>query len=85
LKITNSSAEDIFPDISKAELFVNSEKSIAWDLTVQNGTIVNLKVLPKQSETIQWPLGEALFETSGIYELELIWGSFVQKQKVIVF
>jgi hypothetical protein len=84
LKIINGGTQNISPDVSMSELFVNNIKNIAWDLAVQNGTVINIKVLPKKSETVLWPLGEALFETSGTYELELRWESLIQKQKVIV-
>jgi len=84
MKITNE-GPDLLPfDISKSALYVNSERCLAWDLAVQNGTIVNLKIPPHQSEIIRWPLGEALFETSGIYELSMVWEEFSQKQKVVV-
>lgn len=84
LKITNE-GPDLLPfDISKSVLYVNSERCLAWDLAVQNGTIVNLKIPPHQSEIISWLLGEVLFETSGIYELRLVWEEFSQKQKVVV-
>jgi len=84
LKITNE-GEDLLPvDISESALYVNSERCITWDLAVQNGTIVNLKIPPHQSEIVQWLLGEALFVTSGTYELRLVWEIFSQKQKVVV-
>jgi hypothetical protein len=84
LKIINE-GHDLLPvDISKTTLYVNSERSLAWDLAVQNGTIVNLKIAPHQSEIIRWPMGEALFETSGTYELKLFWEAFSQKQKVVI-
>lgn len=84
MKITNASGEMLPFDISKSELYVNEERSIAWDLTVQNGTIINLKIKPHQSEIIRWPLGDAIFETSGTYELKLVWEDFSQKQTVVV-
>jgi hypothetical protein len=84
LKVTNSTSEYLPFDVSKTTLLVNLKRSYAWDLTVQNGTIVNMKIPPNKSETVQWPLGEALFEEPGIYELELIFESFAQMQKVIV-
>lgn len=84
LKIINEGPDLLPVDISKTTLYVNSERCLAWDLTVQNGTIVNLEIPPHQSEIIRWPMGEALFETSGIYELRLVWEEFSQKQKVVV-
>ena len=84
LKITNQGDDLLSFDISKSELFVNDESSIAWDLAVQNGTIVNLKIKPHRSETIQWDLGDALFETPGTYDLKLVWEDFVQRQTITV-
>lgn len=84
VKITNYLSHEIPFDLSESELFVNARRSFAWDLTVQNGTIVNLRIPATQSKTIMWPLGEALFETAGNYELRFIWKSIVQKQRVIV-
>jgi len=84
LKITNEGPDLLPVDISKTTVYVNSERCLAWDLAVQNGTIVNLKVAPHKSEIIRWPMGEALFETSGTYELQLVWETFSQKQQVIV-
>lgn len=84
IKITNPQAQNIHFDLSESELYVNDVKNIAWDLTVQNGTIINLEIPANKSKTVQWPLGEALFQTSGIYELKLIWKSVVQKQVVCI-
>jgi hypothetical protein len=44
LNLTNESDSPVHFDMSKTELYVNSRKSIAWDLAVQNGTIINLKI-----------------------------------------
>ncbi len=84
VKITSKSREIISFDISPIELFVNGIKSIAWDLTVQNGTLINLKIKSNGIETINWPLGRAIFEGLGIYELKLVWKSNILKQYVTV-
>lgn len=84
VKITNNLSHEIHFDLSESELYVNSIKNMAWDLTVQNGTIINLVIPANKSKTVQWPLGEALFRTSGIYELKLIWKSVIQKQLVFI-
>ncbi len=84
VKITNKSKEIISFDISSIELFVNGIKSIAWNLTVQNGTLINLKIKSNGIETIKWPLGRAIFESLGIYELKLVWKSNILKQYVTV-
>ena len=84
LKITNSNSEAAHFDVTKTKLFVNDIESIAWNLCTQNGTIINLAIPPKDSKTIQWPLGLSLFETTGEYQLKLKWDSFVQETKVNV-
>lgn len=84
LKISNTGSRNSKVDLSNSALYVNEIKSVAWDLAVQNGTIINLEILTKQSKTVEWPLGEALFNTPGLYELELRWNSIVKKQKVFI-
>ena len=84
LKITNTGTQSRKVDVSKSKLYVNGVRNLAWDLRVQNGAIINLKVPAGQSKTEQWALGKSLFNTTGIYELELFWGSLVKKQTVIV-
>ena len=84
IKLTNHSGEPIPFDVSQLSLFVNGERSIAWDLAVQNGTAINLKIGPHHSEFLRWPLGEALFEAAGTYELKLECESFSAKQTVTI-
>jgi hypothetical protein len=84
LNLTNESENPVHFDVSETELYVNFERSIAWDLAVQNGTIINLKIQPRKSKTVQWPLGNALFEETGKYKLELRKGDFAKAQEVIV-
>lgn len=84
LDLTNKSDNPVHFDVSKTELYVNNKKSIVWDLAVQNGTIINLKIQPRKSKTVQWPLGNALFEETGKYRLELRKGDFVKVQEVTV-
>lgn len=84
LKITNTGTQSRRVDVSKSKLYVNGVRNLAWDLRVQNGAIINLKVPAGQSKIEQWNLGKALFSTTGIYELELLWDSLVIKQTVIV-
>src|SRR5688572_24696965 len=79
LKITNNNAKAESFDVSKTKLFVNDIESIAWNLCTQNGTIINLSIPPKNTKMIQWPLGIALFETTGEYHFKLKWGPFVQE------
>ena len=70
-KITNCSQEYLPVNLSRLALFVNSTRSVAWDLAVQNGTLINLRLAPGQSETVQWKMGEALFESAGKFRLVL--------------
>ncbi|MDY8138085.1 hypothetical protein [Aquimarina sp. 2201CG5-10] len=85
LEIHNTSNGVNYFDISQTELFVNDIRSFAWDLTVQNGTIINLKILPKRFETVQWLMGEALFSEEGKYLLRLELKNKTLLQNVIVF
>jgi hypothetical protein len=84
VRITNQGSESIPFDLSNSVLYVNSERSIVWNLTVQNGTLMNIKILPGKSETIFWPIGEALFQSPGIYELMLVRENEVQTQMVYI-
>lgn len=84
LKVINTEGHKLYFDMAKTELFVNGNKNLAWDLTVQNGTIVNFTIGPKSSKTVMWHLGEALFETSGKYKLQLRWGTYIRTQEVVV-
>lgn len=71
VKITNRSHEYLPVNFSRLALFVDSTRSVAWDLTMQNGTIINLKLAPGKSETIQWKMGESIFESAGRFQLVL--------------
>jgi hypothetical protein len=84
LKVVNNEDHNLYFDMAKTELFVNGNKNLAWDLTVQNGTIVNFTIGPKSSKTVMWHFGEALFETPGKYELQLRWGTHIRTQEVMV-
>ena len=72
IKLTNQSNMPITFDVSALGLLVNGERSISWDLAVQNGTIINLILEPLHAEIIRWHLGDALFTNSGKYELKLV-------------
>lgn len=84
VKITNNQSHSIPVDLSEFELYVNSERNIAWDLTVNNGTLLNIKISPGMFETLFWPIGEAMFQFPGIYELKLVKGNAVLKQMVYI-
>ena len=84
VKISNNQSHSIPVDLSECELYVNSERNLAWDLTVNNGSLINIKISPGKNETIFWPIGEALFESPGIYELKLVRKTDIQKQVVYI-
>lgn len=85
LKIYNPGSQKLGFDISKTELWVNGKKSIAWDLAVQNGTLINLSIPATDSEVVKWQLGNALFPISGKYKLELRWENKSEVREVTVF
>lgn len=84
LKITNHSDRILPVNLSGLALFVNSVRSVAWDLTMQNGTLMNLRLNPGQSETVVWKMGEALFESAGDYNLLLSTGEKTISKRTIV-
>ena len=84
LKVVNNDSKSLHFDVSETELYVNNQRNVAWDLAVQNGTIINLRIAPNSSQEIWWPLGEALFMKGGNYKLELRWKDFTQKEEVEV-
>lgn len=84
VKIVNQGNEWLEVDISKSAVWINSERSIAWDLAVQNGTIVNMKIAPNHTETISWQMGDAFFENPGSYEILFVLESFSAKELVVV-
>jgi hypothetical protein len=84
LNLTNEIDSPVHFDIAETELYVNDTRNIAWDLAVQNGTIVNLRISPRKSKTVRWPLGNAMFEKPGKYRLELRCGDLVHVKEVTV-
>jgi hypothetical protein len=84
LKVRNRSDEELSFDVSETTLWVNGQRCYAWDLAVQNGTIVNLKVSPHQEKLVDWPIGKSLFESPGKYNLELHWKEFTKSCDVLV-
>ena len=83
VKITNYSHEHLPVNFSLLALFVDSKRSIAWDLAMQNGTLINLKLAPGQSETIQWKMGESIFESAGKFELALSYEEKISSKQII--
>ena len=83
VKITNHSNEHLPVNLSRLALFVDSTRSVAWDLAMQNGTLINLRLAPGQSETIQWKMGEALFESAGKFRLVLSYEEKIRSKQII--
>ena len=84
LKVHNKSDEALYFFVSETTLLVNGQRCFAWDLAVQNGTIVNFKVSPHQERSVEWPIGKALFESPGKYNLELHWKEVTKFCEVFV-
>jgi hypothetical protein len=84
LEANNRGSAPIDPQLHDAVLTANGERSYAWDLAIQNGARDEswTKLPPGKSISISWPLGEALFEKPGTYELVLTHGA--QKSSVVV-
>lgn len=79
LEIYNLTDIEVDFNISETKLYVNSELCVAWDLAVQNGTLINLRIPPHKTRTIEWPIGFALFDTPGFYKLKLYWREDIQE------
>jgi hypothetical protein len=74
LTATNRSQDALDPNVYGARLLVDGERSPAFDLALGNGAIPAGWQLLAPGETtpvLEWPLGEALFEQPGEYELVL--------------
>jgi hypothetical protein len=84
LKVFNKSDEALYFDVSETILFVNSHRNVSWDLAVQNGTIINFNVLPQQEKLVEWPIGKALFDSPGKYNLELHWKAIIKSCDIFV-
>ncbi|MGQ1785080.1 MULTISPECIES: NDR1/HIN1-like protein [unclassified Saccharicrinis] len=84
VSVYNPTSQTLHFDISETSLFINGNKSVAWDLAVQNGTIINFSVPSHQTKTVQWPLGKALFSEKGASELKLLWKGETQLKVVKV-
>ena len=79
----NRSAEVIEFNISKTSVFINNERSFAWNMAVQNGTLFNFKLREGKSRKIEWPMGNALFSNVGKYNLDLTYNSVLVDKKTI--
>lgn len=85
VKISNTGSQKLGFTISETELWVNGKKNVAWDLAVQNGTLINLQIPAHSGKIVQWPLGEALFQKGGNYTLELRWRNIAKTGEVLVY
>lgn len=73
----NRGSAPIDPQLHDAVLTANGKRAFAWDLAIQNG-IRNAswtRLEPGKSVAMSWPLGEALFDKPGKYELVLTHGA----------
>lgn len=72
----NRGAAAVDPQLYDAVLMANGERVYAWDLAIQNGPrdASWTKLEPGGSVAMSWPLGEAMFEQPGKYELVLMLG-----------
>lgn len=84
LKVYNQGDENLDFDVSETTLLVNFQRSVSWDLAVQNGTIINFVVPPHQEKSVEWPIGNALFDAPGKYLLELHWKGITKSCDVFV-
>jgi hypothetical protein len=74
LTAANQGTEVVDPQLRRAELFVNGQRSFAWGLAIGNGRRPAMwyALPPGQSVTMTWStLGESLFPGAGSYALEL--------------
>ncbi len=73
---TNRGAAAVDPQLHDAVLTANGARVYAWDLAIQNGPrdASWTGLPPGQSIAMSWPLGEAMFEQPGTYELVLTLG-----------
>jgi hypothetical protein len=72
----NRGAAAIDPQLHDAVLTANGARVYAWDLAIQNGArdASWTQLPPGQAIAMAWPLGEAMFEQPGTYELVLTLG-----------
>ena len=73
----NRGTAPIDPQLDAAVLTANGEHVHAWDLAIQNGPrdASWSQLPPGTSISMAWPLGEAMFERPGTYELVLALGA----------
>jgi hypothetical protein len=74
LTATNRSQDALDPQLYGTRLFVDGEPSPAFDLAIGNGVMPaawDLLAPGDSTPVVEWPLGEALFERPGEYQLVL--------------
>ena len=84
MKISCDGEKSVPFDVSNTKLFIDGKPCVVWDLTVQNGTLINLKILCGKPAILEWPLGKGLFSDPGRYTLELKWQDISRIKKVTV-
>ena len=86
LVVENRGSAAVDPQLSNATLTVNKQHAYAWDLAIQNGPrdASWRNLAPSKSISIEWPLGEALFEKPGDYQLVLTLGGLQDTAQVKV-
>jgi hypothetical protein len=82
----NLGAAAIDPKLYDAVLTANGQRVYAWDLAIQNGPrdASWTRLEPGKSIAMSWPLGEAMFEQPGTYELVLALGAQTSTARVEV-
>jgi len=82
----NRGAAAIDPQLHDAVLAANGQRVYAWDLAIQNGPrdASWTQLAPGQSVAMSWPLGDAMFEKPGTYELVLTLGAQRSVAQVVV-
>lgn len=82
----NRGAAAVDPKLYDAVLTANGERVYAWDLAIQNGPrdASWTQLPPGKSTAMSWPLGEAMFEQPGKYQLVLTLGTQTSAAQVEV-
>jgi hypothetical protein len=73
VEAVNLSDASIDPQLSAATLLIDGRRSEAWDHALQKSPadLPWRKLSPTQRLSIWWPIGNALFESPGRYQLVL--------------
>jgi hypothetical protein len=78
VEAVNRGATEIDPQLSAATLTIDGRRSEAWDNALQSGPLDPpwRRLPPAQRLSIWWPIGSALFEGPGRYQLVLKLGEY---------